>query len=234
MAAPNRRIEQEDARHVCFSKRLLVFFSKATSLAFLTGAQVATLFFSPGGNVFSFGHLIVERFHPGEGVGADAREEGSVGEVKKLEQLHQEFDELRIKLVEVKKRTERKELVVWVDLNVHDMGDEDMSAFFAALMCRNLHPNQGFASEINRQKHMVMEVPLAEVVTDGMDMQEMPPPPGFAAGMDMEEMQMAIPQPPGLDDEMGMQMAIPQLLMAIPPSPEIPVGLETNAGFPFP
>ena len=44
----------------------------------------------------------------------------------------------------------------------------------------------------------------------------------FAAGMDMEEMQMVIPQPPGFDDEMGM-----------PPSPEIPAMLETSAGFPF-
>ena len=54
-------------------------------------------------------------------------------------------------------------------------------------------------------------------------MQEMPPPLVFAAGMDMEEMQMVIPLLPGFDDEMGM-----------PPSPEIPAGLETNAGFPFP
>ena len=68
-----------------------------------------------------------------------------------------------------------------------------------------------------------MELPLAQAVTAGMDMQEMPPPLVFAAGMDMEEMQMVIPQPLGFDDEMGM-----------PPSPEIPAGLETNAGFPFP
>ena len=51
----------------------------------------------------------------------------------------------------------------------------------------------------------------------GMDIQEMPPPLGFAAGMDMEEMQMAITQLPGFDDEMGM--AVQQLLMAMPPSP---------------
>lgn len=65
-----------------------------------------------------------------------------------------------------------------------------------------------------------------------MDIQEMPPPPGFAAGMDMEKMQMAIPQQPGFDGEMGV--AVQQLLMAMPPLPEIPAGLETNAGFLFP
>ncbi|XP_073351916.1 uncharacterized protein [Aegilops tauschii subsp. strangulata] len=60
----------------------------------------------------------------------------------------------------------------------------------------------------------------------------MPPLPGFATAMDMEEMEMAIPRPPGFDDEMGM--AVKQLLMVMPPSPEIPAGLETNAGFLFP
>ena len=68
MAAPNRRggsgrkkivirrIEQEDARFVCYSKRRQGFFSKATDLAVLTGAQVAALAFSPRGRAFSFGH----------------------------------------------------------------------------------------------------------------------------------------------------------------------------------
>ncbi|VAH86633.1 unnamed protein product [Triticum turgidum subsp. durum] len=157
------------------------------------------------------------------------------GEDKKLEQLHQEFDKLRTELVEVKKRMERKEeiiekdrdagdrIVAWVDPNVRDMGGEDMAAFFAMLMCRKFRANQdlheemhvdmscmveGFTSEVNMQKRMVMELPPAKQVTAGMDMQEMPPPPGFATGMDMEEMQIAIPQPPGLDNEMGMQMEI--------------------------
>ena len=55
----------------------MVFFSKATGLAVLTGAQVATLTFSPGGNDFSFVHPVVERFLPMEGAGAGAREEGT-------------------------------------------------------------------------------------------------------------------------------------------------------------
>ena len=68
-----------------------------------------------------------------------------------------------------------------------------------------------------------MELPPAQAVTARMDMQDMPPLLVFAAGMEMEEMQMVIPQPPRFDDETGM-----------PPSPEIPVGLEANVGFPFP
>ena len=89
MAAANRRIEYEDARHVCFCKRRVGFFSKATDLAVLTGTQVAALAFSPGGNDFSFGHTsvdsVVERFLQGEGVGASARDEGAGGKDKKLE-----------------------------------------------------------------------------------------------------------------------------------------------------
>ena len=36
------------------------FFSKASDLAVLTGTQVATLTFSPGGNAFSFGHPSID------------------------------------------------------------------------------------------------------------------------------------------------------------------------------
>ncbi|XP_073351917.1 agamous-like MADS-box protein AGL29 [Aegilops tauschii subsp. strangulata] len=161
MAAPNqrggsgrkktviRRIEQDDAPHVQFSNGHMGFFSKASNLAVLTGAQVAALTSSPGGNAFSFDHPsvdpVVERFLVGESAGAGASEEVSAGEDQKLEKLHQEFNELRKELVEVKKRTEREEvtaklrdagepIAAWVDPNVRDMGDEDMAAFFVALM----------------------------------------------------------------------------------------------------
>ena len=131
MAAPNRRggsgrkkivirrIEQEDARFVCYSKRRQGFFNKATDLAVLTGARVAALAFSPRGRAFSFGHpsvdSVVERFLAGEAAGAGAREEaaaddrllagegageGAAGEDEKLEKLHQELDELRTELTE--------------------------------------------------------------------------------------------------------------------------------------
>lgn len=156
MAAPNQRggsgrkktvirwIEQDDAPHVWFSNGRMGFFSKASNLAVLTVDQVAALTSSPGGNAFSFDHPsidpVVERFLVGESAGASATEEVSAGEDQKLEKLHQEFNELRKELVEVKKRTEREEVTVkepiaaWVDPNVRDMGDKDMAAFFAALM----------------------------------------------------------------------------------------------------
>ncbi|XP_020185572.1 agamous-like MADS-box protein AGL62 [Aegilops tauschii subsp. strangulata] len=109
MVAPNRRrgrglkktvihrIVHEDARHFCFSKGRMGFFNKACDMVVLTGAQVATLAFSPGGNSFSFGHpsvdTVVECLLVVEGAGVGAREEGAAGEDQKLEKLHQEFDD---------------------------------------------------------------------------------------------------------------------------------------------
>ena len=48
------------------------------------------------------------------------RDEGAGGEDKKLEQLHQEFDELRVELVEVKKCTECKKEVMVKERNAGD------------------------------------------------------------------------------------------------------------------
>ena len=48
------------------------------------------------------------------------RDEGAGGEDKKLEQLHQEFDELRVEMVEVKKCTECKKEVMVKERNVGD------------------------------------------------------------------------------------------------------------------
>ena len=91
------------------------------------------------------------------------------------------------------------------------------------MVMATLPPPQGFASGMNMQQQIVMELPPAQGVTAGMDVREMPPPPGFATWMDMEQMQMVIPQPLGFDDETGMAMQ--QLLMAMPPVPDIPAGL---------
>ncbi|RLN40163.1 hypothetical protein C2845_PM01G16040 [Panicum miliaceum] len=50
-----KRIEREEARHVCFSKRRQSMFKKASELSILCGAMVAIVAFSPGGRPFSFG-----------------------------------------------------------------------------------------------------------------------------------------------------------------------------------
>ncbi|XP_058068914.1 agamous-like MADS-box protein AGL62 [Magnolia sinica] len=63
-----KRIENEDARQVCFSKRRAGLFKKASELCILCGAEIAIIVFSPAGKAFSFGHpgvdSLIERFMP--------------------------------------------------------------------------------------------------------------------------------------------------------------------------
>ncbi|XP_037418759.1 agamous-like MADS-box protein AGL23 [Triticum dicoccoides] len=332
MAAPNwrggsgrkkiviRRIEQEDAQFVCYSKRRQGFFSKATDLAVLTGAHVAALAFSPRGRAFSFGHpsvdSVVERFLAGEAAGAGAREDGAAddrllagdgtaGEDEKLEKLQQEFHELRTELTELKKRTKRTDkamakersagdqIASWFDPKARDMGavmgDKDMAAFFAALMQMKdavsdranqvllevMHApppppqifagstfeygsssgtandgmefqflvpppqEQGMEAGMDMQQMVMAPLPPSHVVAAGMNVQDMPPPPGLAAGMDLEQMQMTMPRPPGFNA--GLDKEIDQWLDVMLPHPEFTAGTETvqqgldqpNAGFPY-
>ncbi|XP_009402798.3 agamous-like MADS-box protein AGL61 [Musa acuminata AAA Group] len=55
-----KRIENEEARQVCFSKRRAGLFKKATELSVLCGAEIALVVFSPAGKPFSFGHPSVD------------------------------------------------------------------------------------------------------------------------------------------------------------------------------
>lgn len=61
-----KRIEKENARQVCFSKRRQGLFKKATELSILCGATVGSVVFSPSGRPYSFGYPsideVVDRF----------------------------------------------------------------------------------------------------------------------------------------------------------------------------
>lgn len=50
-----KRIERDEARNVCFSKRRQGLFNKAGELSILCGAMVAVVVFSPAARPFSFG-----------------------------------------------------------------------------------------------------------------------------------------------------------------------------------
>ena len=64
-----KRIESEEARQVCFSKRRAGLFKKANELSILCGAEIGVIVFSPAGKPFSFGHpsvdSIIDRFLSG-------------------------------------------------------------------------------------------------------------------------------------------------------------------------
>nr|QWX93787.1 MADS-box protein 48 [Cunninghamia lanceolata] len=55
-----KRIENADARQVCFSKRRMGLFKKASELCILCGAEIGIIVFSPAGKVFPFGHPSID------------------------------------------------------------------------------------------------------------------------------------------------------------------------------
>ncbi|KAG1348109.1 agamous-like MADS-box protein AGL29 [Cocos nucifera] len=61
-----KRIQSEEARQICFSKRRSGVFTKASDLSTLCGPDVAVLVFSPRGKPFSFGspavNPVIDRF----------------------------------------------------------------------------------------------------------------------------------------------------------------------------
>ncbi|XP_020684082.2 agamous-like MADS-box protein AGL29, partial [Dendrobium catenatum] len=143
-----KRIENEEARQVCFSKRRMGLFKKATELSILCGAEIGIVVFSPAGKPFSFGHpsldYITKRFLGGGGNGNDNDVEvvgpwcGMFVEGQKLLQLNQEHAGLTEKLE--KARRMRAELEAEVaaqrggsslpcDVEVHEMGVEELESF---------------------------------------------------------------------------------------------------------
>ncbi|GLJ40585.1 hypothetical protein SUGI_0837800 [Cryptomeria japonica] len=52
---PIKRIENPNARQVCFSKRRMGVFKKASELSIMCGAEIAIIVYSPAGKAFTFG-----------------------------------------------------------------------------------------------------------------------------------------------------------------------------------
>ncbi|XP_068661716.1 agamous-like MADS-box protein AGL62 [Aristolochia californica] len=79
-----KKIENPDARQVCFSKRRSGLFKKAAELCLLCNAQVAIIVFSPAGKIFTFGHpsvdSVIERFLRGHNAGTEIPQLGPMTE----------------------------------------------------------------------------------------------------------------------------------------------------------
>jgi hypothetical protein len=151
-----RRIESDEARQVCFSKRRAGLFKKASELSILCGADVAAVVFSPAGKAFSFGHpsveSVVERFLASSsspspaGAGAGAGHSSAAGgEDRAVSELNRQHGELRAQLDAEKTRQERADEAIrkerearspamaWIDADLGAMGHDDLVAFWAAL-----------------------------------------------------------------------------------------------------
>ncbi|KQK06427.1 MADS-box protein JOINTLESS-like [Brachypodium distachyon] len=134
-----KRIENQQARQVTFSKRRFGLFKKASSLSVLCGVELAAVIFSPGGKAFSFGspsvdavinRLIATFFANnnnantapaaagGGGAGSSSsapaatgggRGSSSAPAAEALVELNKVYEELRAMMEEEKRRKERAE-----------------------------------------------------------------------------------------------------------------------------
>ncbi|KAF7080773.1 hypothetical protein CFC21_084791 [Triticum aestivum] len=235
-----RRIESEEARQVCFSKRRAGLFKKVSELAVLCGAEVAAVVFSPAGKAFSFGHpsveAILDRFIPSAAaqVGAAAGL-GAAGD-RNLAELNRQYGQLREQLEAEKARKDRAEeamaeerakgspAAAWLDADLRDLGEEELMAFAAALA----DVQTAVSARANQVLQEALDVGRARSASR---MLLAPPPPQqqLAGGGGFEFANSR--------NEMEMQ----QMLMAMPPPPEfaatgmemVQQGLGQNAGFPY-
>jgi hypothetical protein len=257
-----RRIESEEARQVCFSKRRAGLFKKASELAILCGAEVAAVVFSPAGKAFSFGHpsveAILERFAPtgvaaGGGGGAGAGEDN-----RQLAELNRQYGELRAQLDAEKARKERVEealaklraaaspVASWLEADVRDMGEEELMSFAAALAevqaAVAARANQVLQDALNhghamaaRARSNMLPLPVTQQQLLSMSMGA----GGNSGGFEFDRSSSSGAN----NDGAGMEMQMQQMMMMAmpPPSPgfafagaEMEMMMQQGFGFPGP
>ncbi|KAF7086238.1 hypothetical protein CFC21_089552 [Triticum aestivum] len=240
-----RRIESEEARQVCFSKRRAGLFKKVSELAVLCGAEVAAVVFSPAGKAFSFGHpsveAILDRFIPSAAAQVGpAAGLGAAGD-RNLAELNRQYGQLREQLESEKARKERADeamekeratgspAAAWLDAYLRDLGEEELMAFAAALV-----DVQGAVSA--RANQVLQEALDVGRARSASRMLLAPPPQQELAGGGGFEFASC-----GANSRNEMEMQ--QMLMAMPPPPEfaaagmemiqVQQGLGPNAGLPY-
>ncbi|PKA53520.1 Agamous-like MADS-box protein AGL61 [Apostasia shenzhenica] len=147
---PMKRIESEEARQVCFSKRRSGLFKKATELSILCGAEIGIVVFSPAGKPFSFGHpsldYIIKRFAGGDGTrgmgpmgaaqGIDygALQELNINHARLTEELEEQRrrKEVLEAAIEALRCGDHRRALPW-EADVHEMGIEELESFQRAL-----------------------------------------------------------------------------------------------------
>ncbi|XP_077233656.1 agamous-like MADS-box protein AGL61 [Tasmannia lanceolata] len=97
-----KRIEKEDSRQVCFSKRRAGAFKKASELCILCGVEIAIIVFTPAGKPSSIGHpsvdSVVNRYHycntPSFNLGSKNNFSNGTLRMNRLCELNQQCSEL--------------------------------------------------------------------------------------------------------------------------------------------
>ncbi|XP_072991544.1 agamous-like MADS-box protein AGL61 isoform X1 [Typha latifolia] len=137
-----KRIRNEEARQVCFSKRRAGLFKKASELSILCGAEIGIIVFSPAGKPFSFGHpsvgSVINRLLSDDNGSHHQHNRSQYAE------LERRYEELRGRVEEEKKKREVIEEGMRGGINafrwdagaanVEGLGLEELEAFERALV----------------------------------------------------------------------------------------------------
>lgn len=163
-------IRRPEAKHVCFSKRRLGLFKKATELCVLSGARLAIVVFSPAGKPYSFGHpsvnAVIDRF-----LGpAPAAAAGDATHPAVLYDFESESERLGKAIeAEASRRDALEEASraagVWTDDDVRCAGMPDLVAMLAALERVQAEAAER-AHEIFAEEAMMQQCAAAAAATD--------------------------------------------------------------------
>jgi hypothetical protein len=147
-----KRIDDEEARQVCFSKRRQGLFNKANELSILCGAIVGVVVFSISGRAYSIGHpsidAVIKRFlvpnRPNlsaTSAGGANHDDGGVSDTVRL--LCEQYEELQ-GLVEEELKTKDSlqeamgkemgsRMMQWLSAKVYDLGQNELQEFYMEL-----------------------------------------------------------------------------------------------------
>jgi hypothetical protein len=147
-----KRIDDEEARHVCFSKRRQGLFNKANELSILCGAIVGVVVFSISGRAYSIGHpsidAVIKRFFapkppnvPATSGGGANQDGGEVSDTVRL--LCEQHEELQGLVEEELKRKDSLQEAIdkemgspvmqWLRAKVYDLGQDELQELYKEL-----------------------------------------------------------------------------------------------------
>ncbi|XP_057836666.2 agamous-like MADS-box protein AGL29 [Cryptomeria japonica] len=144
---PMKRIENPNSRQVCFSKRRMGVFKKASEVSVLCGAQIAIIVFSPAGKAFTFGNpdtdFVVDKY---QNIPAHVNDK----KLQKSWRLEQEYNFLLRELDAEKKRNE--------NLKRLETNNKADSWCRRDIECLQLHQVREFSDSLNRFKERIIQV----------------------------------------------------------------------------
>lgn len=192
-----KKIESEEARQVCFSKRKKGIFAKASELSTMCGAEVALLLHSPRGTPYSFGSPSADKVFNQFMTGEQSSDPADPNAINELNQEYMELTE-RLDVADAKKEaleermkqaaSEAKECV-WLD-NIDQLGRDELLQLLGSLYrakcsvnerMRFLSGQDGGAGLSNMDASTSMP-PNAGTSSGGMDLSVAPSPPNAPDG----------------------------------------------------